>query len=282
MPADSIESPLLAPDAAPSRLTIGAVEWTFLDVGARDAATAPLLVLPGALGMVAGAGAALARLAEGRRVVALAYPAVETMTALCDGVAALLDRLEIGRVDVLGSSLGGWVAQCFARRHPARVRRLALSHTYALRPEDVGRLRFGTRVWTKAPGWLFRALLRARLRMALRPLRRTKGEEYERWMNRVAAAPNLTPAVLARYNGWMIESLSAFRFAPGDLPGVPVLIVDSDDDPILKPKSRAALRALYPSARVKTFAGTGHATSLVAPDAWAAEIRDFLDSDGTA
>lgn len=259
---------------------IGGVEWSILEMG--DGPGEPLLVLPGAMGMADGAGALLGRLAAGRRVVAVSYPSVATMTELCDGIAALLDRLGMARADVLGSSLGGWVAQCLVRRHPERVRRLVLSHTYALRPEDARRLRTGTRIWRILPGWLFRALVRRRIRGALEPVRRAGAAGDARSLERILAASmtTLDPAALIRYNDWMIESLIAFRFAPGDLAdrAGDVLIVESADDPILRPSSRAALRALYPAARVHTFHGGGHATALAMPAEYAAAVTAFLDA----
>src|SRR5215213_4774098 len=150
-----------------SGITFAGVEWTYTDLGNGPDA---LIVFPSALGAVDAAAEVLATLAKERRVIALAYPAVETMAALCDGTVALLDALGIGQVDVLGSSLGGWVAQCLARRHPARVRRLVLSHTFALRPQDAWRFRAAIRMGSSFPAWLFRAALRKRLRSVLAPL----------------------------------------------------------------------------------------------------------------
>ena len=48
---------------------------------------------------------------------------------LADIVAELLDQLQLPRVDVLGYSLGGIVAQEFAHRSAERVRRLVLAAT---------------------------------------------------------------------------------------------------------------------------------------------------------
>lgn len=270
--------------SATSTLTIGGVAWSCSDSSAgAERAAAPLLVLPGALGLVDSGGPALAHLAKTRRVIGLAYPEVERMTELCDAIAALLDALSVGRVDVLGASLGGWVAQCLVRRHPRRVRHMVLSHTFALRPGDARRIRIGTRLWRLLPAPLFRALLEARVRQALAPLRRAGNPDYDVWMEGVrrGMGTRFTPAALIRVNAWMLESLEAFRFAPGDLANHAgrVLVIESDDDPVLRASSRAALRALYPSARVRAFRGTGHATALVAPAEYAVTIAAFLDED---
>ncbi|MYW63171.1 alpha/beta fold hydrolase [Streptomyces sp. SID8379] len=59
-----------------------------------------------------------------------ATPARDTrpssVRAHADGLAALLDALELDTVDVLGMSLGGFIAVELAARHPGRVRSLTL------------------------------------------------------------------------------------------------------------------------------------------------------------
>lgn len=55
----------------------------------------------------------------------------------CDGVLDLLDRRDLGVVDVCGLSLGAIVALEFALRHPERVRRVILCAGFASLPEEV-------------------------------------------------------------------------------------------------------------------------------------------------
>lgn len=94
----------------------------------------------------------IAPLADRFRVVAYDYPGhgysdlTDRDLELTDYVAhleALLDQLDIARADLMGESLGGWIAVKFAVAHPHRTGRLVLNTpggTMA-RPEVMERIR---------------------------------------------------------------------------------------------------------------------------------------------
>jgi pimeloyl-ACP methyl ester carboxylesterase len=125
-----------------------------------------------------------------------------------------------------------------------------------------------------------------RLRQVLRPVLRAARPDaafWDGWL-RDGIRQQIARETLTLYNGWMLESLAAFRVGPGDLDGRDgrVLIIESGDDPILRARDRAKLRAYYPTAEVRTFHGAGHATSLAMPDEYAAAVAGFLDSEPAA
>lgn len=75
-----------------------------------------------------------------------AVPPPLTVDAMADQTSALIRALHLGRVDVLGWSMGSMIAQALAVRHPTEVRRLALCASYpgdgtAVPPSRVGRNR---------------------------------------------------------------------------------------------------------------------------------------------
>jgi pimeloyl-ACP methyl ester carboxylesterase len=95
----------------------------------------PLIVLHGGLGGAGMFGPVLPALAETRRVVAVELQAhghtadVDrplSFEAMADDVAALIRRLGLAQVDLLGYSLGGGVALQAAIRHPDLVRKLVV------------------------------------------------------------------------------------------------------------------------------------------------------------
>src|SRR5688500_16520157 len=152
----------------------------------------PLILLPGALGQFEGSEAAAEQLGRRRPVIAVSYREDDDLEALLGRIEAAAAAAGPGPVDLLGQSYGGWIAQCFARRRPERVRRLVLSHSFTLSPRGAWRFRIGRSLLRRLPGPIARALLMKRIRLALRPV--------------AAADPDLYRAQLAA-----IERLAASR-----------------------------------------------------------------------
>ncbi len=58
-----------------------------------------------------------------------ALPPPLTITAMADQTSALISALGLGRIDVLGWSMGGMIAQALAVQHPSQVNHLVLAAT---------------------------------------------------------------------------------------------------------------------------------------------------------
>ena len=67
---------------------------------------------------------------------------VDTMPALADLLAAFIENGPGRAVDVVGSSLGGWLGAWFAVRHPDLVEHLVLAAPAGFRPADAPPLSF--------------------------------------------------------------------------------------------------------------------------------------------
>ncbi|XP_076443471.1 maspardin-like [Babylonia areolata] len=107
-------------------------EWTMYEAGPRSV-RCPLVCFPPASGtadvffkQILGLSSA------GYRVIALEYPVYWTMREFCDGFSKLLNHLQLDKVHIFGTSLGGFLAQKFAEsssRSP-RVASLILCNTF--------------------------------------------------------------------------------------------------------------------------------------------------------
>lgn len=90
-------------------------------------------------------------LAAQRHVVALSLPGfgqsdlplwIDCVDDLAYIALGLLDYLKLDSVDVVGCSLGGWVAAEMASKSPQRIRRLVLAAPYGVKLGPVDRLEF--------------------------------------------------------------------------------------------------------------------------------------------
>ena len=193
------------------------------------------------------------------------------MSGLAHTMDAMLDTLGYDRVDVLGVSFGGVLAQQLARQAPGRVRRLVLAATGA----GLGGVPGSPRV-----------LLRlATPRRYSQPdyFRRIAGDIYgggarrdpdamlHGSLARFAHAPSLGGYLAQLYaiTGW--SSVPWLRRLPQR-----TLVLAGDDDPIVPLANGRILNRLIPDARLHIVRGGGHLFLLERPADIAALVTDFL------
>jgi pimeloyl-ACP methyl ester carboxylesterase len=248
-------------------------------VATQDGDGIPLLLITG-IGAHVGMWEPFARRMRGHRLVAFDAPGTGgselprlpmRLPALAAHVLALLDALELDRVDVLGYSWGGGLAQVLARRAPERVRRLVLCATSVglggTPPRPLAALLLAT------PARYYHPAL-ARLTTAAIAGGRTAREPGlldDQVPARLAHPPSL--------RGYAYQLLVTATFS--SLPWVhelrqPTMIVAGDDDPAVPPANAQQLARLIPNARLHIVPGGGHLFLLDQPDDGAPPIRDFL------
>jgi pimeloyl-ACP methyl ester carboxylesterase len=120
------------------RFSHAGVAWSYLTLGSGEQT---LLLLPGALAVPEVSWQLLLRFAKHFTILCPVYAAVDSMDALTDGIAAILQHTGAAQAHVLGGSYGGFVAQVFVRRCPQLTRSLILSHTQPPAPESAGSVR---------------------------------------------------------------------------------------------------------------------------------------------
>jgi pimeloyl-ACP methyl ester carboxylesterase len=245
-----------------------------------DRGRTPLVFLPGALDGLEGADAVPQRLGADRPLVRVAYRPDDTLARLHDRILANASEAGATRFDLLGQSYGGWVAQCLARLEPERVRRMVLSHSFALRAGDGWKFRLAGTLLKRMPLPLLRPLLLARARSALAPLRKADPLLVERQLaalsREIGRATFRESLVAQQYCMRESLALAAVTAPPGGA-GPPVLIIESDNDTLIGARQREALRARHPTAAVHRFAAAGHVSAMVETEACLEVVGAFLD-----
>lgn len=249
-------------------LRVAGTDWKYRVCG-EGART--LLLLPGGE-LVNDMGFDLAGALMPRfRIIYPAYPIVNSLDDLADGVAAILRAENVDRATVLGASFGGAVAQCLVRRHPECVERLILSNTgvplgYLVRGRKVANAVLGSMPWAVLRGLLARSILKLLGAPAEElPFWRAYTKElFQTQLGKVDVMANLRI---------QLEYHQRYQFAPEDLAQWTgkIFVIESDND-IFNAERRKALRDTYPQAPVYTFHGAGHAPAF----SRAAEYLDAL------
>jgi len=191
---------------------------------------------------------------------------------------AFLSAMNLERVDLLGFSIGSFVAQEIALRRPDVLRRLVLASSapkgadgmHGWAPEVIGAV--GQRE-PNPDGYLD-------VFFAPSPTSRQAGEEaLKRMMARQQDRdrPTTWETRLAQYDavcGWgipdhgLLQRLRAIE--------VPVFIANGDSDPMILPQYSYLIAGLVPQARLKIYPDAAHGFLFQHHDEFAADVDAFL------
>ncbi len=194
---------------------------------------------------------------------------------MADDAAGLLDALGIESAFVFGISMGGMIAQEFALRHPARVRKLVLGCTHC-----------GVKHCVPSPAWvteIFKSL---------------PGKPREQVV-RDCTPINYSPHT-QQYNPQLIESLiplfvdnrqrlpaylrqlgAVYAFDAFDrLPQLtaPTLVLTGADDVLIPPGNSNIIAERIPGARLIEFPDAGHLFFIERADDVNRALREFFEA----
>jgi len=268
------------------------VEYAYRDTGATGdtgagAGGLPLVLLQHFRGNLDSWDPALIdALATGRRVVTFDNAGVggsggttpDTIEQMARDAIAFLTAMEFGQADVLGFSIGSFVAQQIALVRPAIVRRLVLAssapkgaagmHGWAAEVMDA----VGT-PHTAPEGYLdvFFARSASSLQAGREALRRLYARTDDRdeattWATREAQYDAVCAWGIPEHA--LLERLSAL--------GMQVFVANGDSDPMILPRYSYLLAGLIPDARLKIYPDSAHGFLFQHHAEFAADVGAFL------
>lgn len=203
-------------------------------------------------------------------------PPITSIAGMADDAVALLDALHVREpAFVCGVSMGGYVAQHVAARHPDRVRGLILCDTKldADTPEArSGRAALAAKVGRVGTSILADAMLGKLLAHS----------EAARGAPRRQAIEELLRQLIARQR---VETVQASLAAMGARPdmtdamrrlSVPTLLVVGEEDTFTPPETMQRMEAIIPGARLLIVPRAGHLVPLEAASVFNAAVGEFL------
>jgi pimeloyl-ACP methyl ester carboxylesterase len=273
-------------DATTQRMTAeNGIEYAYRDLGES---TVPLVLLQHFRGNLDNWDPALIdALAANRRVVTFDNAGVgattgmtpNTIEAMAHDAITFLDAMSFEHVDLLGFSIGSFVAQEIALIRPQLLRRVVLASSapqgaagmHGWAPEVISAV---GRPQTSPEGYLevffapTSTSQQAGRQAAGRIFggRTTDRDEPTTWQTRQGQYD----AVCA----WGIPNHSLLqRVTAIDLP---VFVANGDSDPMILPRFSHLLAGLLPNARVKIYPDSAHGFLFQYADEFAADVHDFL------
>ena len=247
-------------------LSVEGAEWR---VRQTCTSTINLMLLPGAQGT--GDVFYKTALELGSRIncITVTPPAWSAIDRLAEALNRVLDILALAKVDLLGSSLCGYLVQVFATEFPERVGSLFLASTFfdaaeiqqALpAPEALAKLPPEV-VAKELPGWLVPPSANAMAQPEVKSILSVMIGSSQPLGTLKSRAMALA---LARPVGRV------------PLPDERVIVIDDDADPVIPRPTRQALRDRYSGATHHLLSGGGHYPAILRPEAFAAAISQAL------
>ena len=200
----------------------------------------------------------------------------KSVAEMARDAVAFIRALGFDQVDLLGFSLGGFVAQVIAQEEPQLVRKMVLAGTGPAGGEGID----------KVTPITIRAMLKGALtfkdpKTYLFFTRTSNGKAAAReFMKRLkertddrdkAFSPVAFRAQLKAIKAWATQQ-------PSDLSNVrqPVLVANGDQDLMVPSSNAADLARRLPNARLKLYADAGHGGVFQYHDEFVGEVVEFL------
>lgn len=264
-------------ESAHQRLDFGGVTINFEDVGDGP----PVLLLNGlgaSLDMLESFRKALA---SQRRVVTFDVPGVGesepwrlpvTMADYVDLALGVMDRLELRRVDVVGYSWGGVLAQALAIHRPQRVGHLVLISTGTGATTIPGHPMVPF-VLSNHGRYVSPRLLKAAAPMLYGGDIRNSRNGGSRLEGLWTAHPPTTRGYLGQLSAlWGYTSLPSLRAIPH-----PTLLLTGTDDPIAHHVNTRLMGRMIRNSTVEIIPDAGHLVPVTRPEQTAALVERFLN-----
>jgi pimeloyl-ACP methyl ester carboxylesterase len=252
-----------------TRLKVADVDIELFDGGAG----APLLFLHGGEGFDQ-QQPFVSRLSAQRRLIAPSHPGfgtsglpdwLDSVDDIAHLYLELLDALKLDKVDIVGCSIGGWIAAEIATKVPERIRRLVMAGPVGVKVGTPERLDIPD-IFAMPQAEVDKLLYHDPARMTPDQSKMSDAQLTAMFRNREALA-------LLVWEPWMHNPKLRRRLhRVANL----ALFIRGASDGLVSGGYLQAYARLLPNARTQTIAAAGHMPHLEQPEAFASAVLGFL------
>ena len=272
-------------------VTANGLRLRYLDYGGEE--KPPLMCIHGLTGCAHNFDALAPRLAPGYHVMSLDVrgrgesqwgpPMDYTIPSYIGDLAAILDQLEVAKITLIGTSMGGIISLAYAGGYPDRVAKLVLND---IGPEiaPAGAKRIGGYVGEAPAEFADMAAVVAYYRETYPPFAGLPEPAAIQWVTPlVKPAPSgglawrMDPAVRKAMRSAGAAARMPDLWMQYARITAPILVVRGADSDVLSPATARRMCQVLKGVRLVEVPGVGHAPSLVEPAALGA-IGEFLET----
>ncbi|MBT3316108.1 MAG: alpha/beta hydrolase [Anaerolineae bacterium] len=205
------------------------------------------------------------------RLISVTYPAVETFDEMSAGVLAILEKEGVDKFNVVGSSLGGYFAQYLLATYPERIERAVFANTFPPNDLIAEKNKSIGAALPYLPEWLIMDVL--------------KGSIIENVYPTAGHSEIVLAYMMEQLGGRMSKAQEVGRFrcvvepfkaADVEALGIPVLIIEADNDPLVELALREQLKEAYPGVPVETLHDVGHFSYMNEADIYTGILETFF------
>jgi pimeloyl-ACP methyl ester carboxylesterase len=258
---------------ATTKLRLADIDLELCDSGQRGDRPHPILFLHGGSGFHP-QEPFVAPLSEKRRLVVPSHPGfgqsslpdwLDSVDDIAHLYLELMDVLTFDHIDLVGCSIGGWIAAEMATKAPARFRRLVLVGPVGIKVGPSDRLDIPD-IFAMPQAEVEKLLYHDPARMKLDPPKMSEDDLAAMFRARETLA-------LLTWEPWMHNPKLTHRLHRIK---APALFIRGESDGLVSQSYLEAYARLLPNARISTIKSAGHAPQLEQPAVFAAEVLKFF------
>jgi pimeloyl-ACP methyl ester carboxylesterase len=207
----------------------------------------------------------------------------DTIDAMADHAANFIGALRLAQIDLLGFSIGGYIAQTLALRRPELIRRLILAGTGPRAGEPPQDPKYGEYGALTDPE-TGAVPIEAFLYLFFRPSETSQAAARAFWARRHVRKEDVDPPTSAQTMAAQRAALTEWRQPRGErfaeLKAIkqPTLVVNGDNDIMVPTINSFTLSQNIPDAQLIIYPDAGHGALFQVPELFVAHAEMFLDA----
>ena len=254
------------------------VNWTYYSAGSGKQV---LMIIPGGLRKAESIFQELQLFQDNFRILSLNIPFLMKSDDIIDGLLAILHKEKIDRINILGRSFGGSLAQGFTAKYPDIVQRLIICSTVYSDESYIPKTEKAFQTYRSMSEWIARLVIRWAFYNILKTDIKRSGRKYwKAYLNELLDSISVKNMMLSQLQ--IGKDLILKHPLTKELIARlnnRILIIYAKNDKVISEKDHARYAEYFPQAKIKIFNNGGHLLFETRAQEYFETIRDFLSKE---